>query len=52
MAVANFGSQDWIKVGDNVAITRLGVIMDGEIYDRHPRNVTLLEELWVVDHRF
>ena len=38
----------WIKAEDNVATsTRLGVIMDGTIYDRHPRNhETLLEELW------
>lgn len=38
----------WIKAEDNVtASTRLGVIMDGTIYDRHPRNhETLLEELW------
>ena len=37
-----------IKTDDNVtASTRLGVIMDGTIYDRHPRNhETLLEELW------
>ena len=37
-----------IKADDNVtASTRLGVIMDGTIYDRHPRNhETLLEELW------
>lgn len=37
-----------IKTDSNVtASTRLGVIMDGTIYDRHPRNhETLLEELW------
>ena len=37
-----------IKTDSNVtASTRLGVIMDGTIYDRHPRNhETLLEDLW------